>query len=103
MTSIIAHLEKINDVHFSEVDGETVERTQDTFYIFGADIADPENDPSSIVDDSTTPSSHAFVIKVESSEDEQNYRDALDAAGLTVIGTNQDGDWLCEQSAPLRS
>ncbi|MCK0441279.1 hypothetical protein MUG78_17915 [Gordonia alkaliphila] len=75
----------------------------DRLYVFGADIADPENDPSAIVDDSTDPGSWAFVIEVASSEDEQPYIAALEAHGLTVTGTDNAGDWVCEQSAPLRT
>lgn len=75
----------------------------DRLYVVGADIADPENDPAAIVDDSTDPSSWAFVIEVAPSEDEQPYLDALEAHGLTVIGTDNAGDWVLAQSAPLRT
>lgn len=74
----------------------------DQLLVLGAEIADPENDPSAVPDDSD-PASWAFVIAVAPSEDEQPHLDALSAHGLTVTGTNADGNWICEQASPLRT
>lgn len=74
----------------------------DYLYVFGAEIADPENDPSCMVDDSTDPSSWAYVIEVAPSEDQAPYLAALESHGLTVVGSNDSGDWIVEQVGELR-
>lgn len=71
----------------------------DLLCIHGAQIADPHNDPAVTWDDDQRP---VFVIEVDAADDEQPYRDALEAAGLTVIG-HTGSDWIVSQTRPLQS
>jgi hypothetical protein len=73
----------------------------DHLYIFGADIADPYNDPNVTWDGSLDPEQPAYVLVIESSEDAQPYLDALADHGLSVVGNDELGQWILEQSRAL--
>lgn len=75
--------------------------TYDHLYIFGAEIVDPENNRNAVRDYSTSPISAAYLVAVESSEDENAYLAALSGIGVVVTGTNDDGDWIGYQTRPL--
>lgn len=86
-----AVLVEINDICSTEgPDGETVERSMDTLIICGVpeSAIDAERD-ATVWDD--TEDRGQFAIRVESSEDEQPYRDALEAAGWEVLSKTTDG------------
>lgn len=74
---------------------------EDAIYIHGADIRDPHNHHAVTWFDSVDPPEPVFVLLVDSSEDEQPYRDALANLGLDVIGTDERGDWVLSQTRPL--
>lgn len=73
----------------------------DWIYIHGARIADPENDINVTWDQSVEPSQPVFAISLASSENEQPYRDMLAEYGLTVVGTDDLGNWILDQVRPL--
>lgn len=70
-------------------------------YVHGARIADPYNSPDVTWDQSVTPTEPVFVIAIKPAEDEGPYRDALRSYGLTVTGTDDDGNWTLDQVRPL--
>lgn len=86
-----AVLSDINDVFFTEEpDGEMVEHCMDSLIICGVpeSAIDPERDVT-VWDD--TEERDQLAIRVESSEDEKPYRDALEAAGWEIVETTAGG------------
>lgn len=73
----------------------------DRIYIHGADIVDPTNNVNVTWDDSVEPVEPIYLVTIEPAEDDAPYRAAIEELGISITGTDAEGNWVGRQLRPL--